>query len=105
MKKNILLLAYGYTAECALQSLLGKFNVVGVVTPEVEKNIYRPQDILPIEKLAESNSVKIIRSNKPSVIKDIVQAGKVDVVVISSYNKIIPAEILKLTKFINVHHG
>ncbi len=103
--KKLILLAYGETAPYALRSLAKKFEVMAVVTPPEDAGLYRSEEVLPVEKLAAERKINVVRSDKPGTLKNLILAHKPDAVVISSFNKIIPDEILVLSKFINVHHG
>ncbi len=105
MKKKILLLGYGQMAETALRSLLRKFFVVGVVTPAIDSSLYRLTEILPVENLAAKEKIPIYQNNSLSEIKKIIAKFRPDGVVIASYNKVLPKDILTLSKLINVHHG
>lgn len=105
LKKRILLLAYGEMGRSALVSLKRFFEVVGVVTPEKKRSLYRSTDVLAVEKVATEFSIPIKRTNSLGDLERLVKTLKPDAVVICSYNKIIPAAILSLSKFINVHHG
>lgn len=100
--KTVGLLAYGETGVAALESLIGRFKVIWIVVPESSNHM---QNSLPVELLAKKNKIPVKRINDlKSLEKNIVEYLP-DVVVISSFNLIIPSKIIKLTKFINVHHG
>lgn len=100
--KTVGLLAYGETGVAALESLIGSFKVIWIVVPESSNHM---QNSLPVELLAKKNKIPVKRINDlKSLEKNIVEYLP-DVVVISSFNLIIPSKIIKLTKFINVHHG
>jgi len=105
MKLKVLLFAYGHTGECALKALSDKFNVIGIITPEDSSELYRYIKELEVEKIAKEKTIEIFRTSKMSEIEEIIDNNKPDIVVISSFNKIIPERILKKSKFINVHHG
>lgn len=100
--KKIGLLAYGETGYSALKSLLGSFEVKWIVVPE---NISDAQDSQAVERLAKRNGIKVYRIRSVEGLRQILQNDLPDVVVISSFNLIIPPDVILLTKFINVHHG
>lgn len=96
------LLAYGETGASALESLLGDFEVLWVVVP-LKNNL--TQDSSSVERLANKNNIPLKRVNDITGLGKNIKESLPDVVVISSFNLIIPSKIIKLTKFINVHHG
>ena len=100
--KTVGLLAYGETGAAALESLIGSFKVLWIVVPESNNHM---QDSLPVELLAKKNKILIKRTNDLKSLEKNIIKHLPDVVVISSFNLIIPSKIIKLTKFINVHHG
>jgi len=102
--KNVALLAYGETSPFALESLIKKFNVQWVVVPENDK-IGNKKKLLPVEILAKKRNIKIVPTNDETKIYELLKKTPLDAVIISSYNKILSKKILKLSKFINIHHG
>lgn len=104
-KPKVLQLAYGGMAPYVLKALVGKYEVVGIITPDKGISLYRSQKILPVEKLAKAHQIPIIPSNSFKKLEETVKKTKPDVVLIASYNKVIPHQILNLSKFINIHHG
>ena len=95
------LLAYGEMGLPALKSLIRNFSVLWIVTPPQEKT----DSPLAVEVFARKKGIKIFQTNSNSEIKEIIGKSRPKAVVIATYNKIIPADTLKLSKFINVHHG
>lgn len=104
-KLKLLQLAYGDMAPLALKTLLSSFEVAAIITPPPGENLYRREAILPVEKLAHKHKIRIIRSDKFTDLEQAVTKYRPQAVVIASYNQIIPDRILRLTKFINLHHG
>jgi len=102
---KVIQLAYGQMAPFALKSLLFSFEVVSIITPPAGKNLYRSQAILPVESLARQHNIPIVKNDKFSSLEKAITAYQPQAVLIASYHKVIPAHILKLTKFINIHHG
>lgn len=99
--KTVGLFAYGETSYSALKSLLNQFKVLWIITPPKDTS----SDLLPVESLAKKSGVKIIRTNAKKDIVEIIAKNTPDAVVISTYNKMLSSDILKSTKFINIHHG
>lgn len=101
--KKVGLFAYGETGASAFKGLVDSYELVWVIIPPY--NGLRVQDSSEVEKLAVEKGVKIVRINSAKDVCDLISKDLPDIVVISSYNKILPKEILGLTKFINIHHG
>lgn len=102
---KVLQLAYGQMAPFALESLLSSFKVTAIITPPAGKNLYRPQKNLAVETLARQHHIPIIKSDKFSDLETAINKYQPQAVLIASYHKVIPASILGLSKFINIHHG
>ena len=105
MKLKVLLFAYGHTGKYALESLSEKFDIIGIITPKYSDELYRNNKESEVEKIAKEKNIEIFRESKISEIEKIIDNNEPDIIVISSFNKIIPERILKRSKFINVHHG
>ena len=100
--KKIGLLGYGETGFSALTALLGKFSVSWVIVPEVKEGM---QNTDLVEELAKKNNIVIHKVKNIKDLNKILKKDLSDGVVISSFNQIIPSDMLQKTKFINVHHG
>lgn len=97
------LFAYGEMAPFALKALItGGFDVSWIITPSPDGN---SQDASLVEAIANEKGIKIVRTNSNTEIYNLIISKIPDIVVISSYNKILNEKILNLTKFINIHHG
>lgn len=102
--KTVGLFAYGESSYSALKSLLNQFKVLWIITsPKDTKD--DDKNLLSVELLAKKSGIKIIRTNTKKNIAEIIAKKIPDAVVISTYNKILGSDILKFTKFINIHHG
>ena len=100
--KKLGLFAYGETGLSALKGLVNYFEVLWIITPP--KGL-ETQDSSSVEEMAKDKGIKIVRTNSNSEIYDLISKDIPAAVVISTYNKILSEKILKLTKFINIHHG
>lgn len=89
------LFAYGEMGPSALEALIKDFDLLWVIV----------QDNSPVKELTNKLKIKTIQITSEKEIFNLVKNTRPDVVVICSYNKILPAKILKLTKFMNIHHG
>lgn len=104
-KFKIVLMAYGELAVSAFKALFPKFILSAIITPPFKTHLYRQQKQLPVEILAKTNNIPVIRTNNNLVVLKKIRQFKPSALVICSYNKILPPEVLRETKCINVHHG
>ena len=75
-------------------------NIKGVIIPKTNKFYYSNLNLKKID-----NKIKILKSDKKKKIYNFIKNLKPDIVLISTFNKIFDKNILKLSKFINIHHG
>ena len=75
-------------------------NIKGIIVPETDKFYYSNINLKKID-----NKIKILKSDKKNHIFNFIKNLKPDVVLISTFNKIFEKKILKLSNFINIHHG
>lgn len=102
---KVMQLAYGQMAPFALKALIQSFKVMAIITPPAGKNLYRSHQVLPVETLAHQHRIPIIKSDKFSDLEAALTKYQPQAILIASYHKVIPPAILKLSKFINIHHG
>ena len=104
---TILQLAFGEMGESVLRSLINdaRFEVVGVVTPPATAAFYRHTNLLPQEMLAQDMDIEVFKTADLSELHKLVVQLKPELVLIASFNKIIPPQTLSLSKFVNIHHG
>lgn len=102
---KVMQLAYGQMAPFALKALIQSFKVAAIITPPAGKNLYRSHRVLPVETLAHQHRIPIIKSDKFSDLEAALTKYQPQAILIASYHKVIPASILGLSKFINIHHG
>ena len=95
---NVLLLGDGPTAPAALRSLVETCAVLGVL---------RASDRSPdlVRLYAAENAVPLWTLNDPNELQRFVTELQPDVVVISSFNRIISPDVLRLSLFLNVHYS
>jgi methionyl-tRNA formyltransferase len=99
--KNVLLLGMGPTAVSALESLAGTFHVVGVVR-ELDESAAVGDEVA---QKARELAVPVLPDVSPEAVGHAIIERKPDCVVISSYHRILGAEILQRSKFVNVHYA
>lgn len=99
MKACVVLLGDGPTASAALRSLTDACSVVCVL-----RSITQPADE-QLEAAANAHGIPIRPLKDSRELADFVMQLRPDGVVISSFNKILPPDMLALSKFINVHYA
>ena len=101
---NVLLIGIGTTALTALESLMSKCHVQGVVRdPQIDPQINDRND--PVVRLAQQANIPVFPDTSQKQIKSLILELKPDCVVVSSYNKILPPSLINLSTFINVHYS
>ena len=75
-------------------------DIKGIIVPKTDKFYYSNIDLKKID-----NKIKILKSDKKNHVFNFIKNLKPDVVLISTFNKIFEKKILKLSNFINIHHG
>jgi methionyl-tRNA formyltransferase len=94
---RILLIGQGITTLTALQSLLERFDVVGMVRSS------DPGDAAI--RLAGDSGVLLFADTSMAGVTDAVKEVDPDAVVVSSYDRILPADLVATRPFINVHYA
>jgi len=75
-------------------------DIKGIILPETNKYYYSN---IKLNKI--NNKIKILKSDKKKRIFNFIKNLKPDIVLISTFNKIFDKNILRLSRFINIHHG
>lgn len=94
---RLLLVGQGPTAATALRSLLQQHQVLGVVRSAA------PED--PVALTAGAAGVPVYPDTTVDGITEVVAGLRPDCVVVSSYDRILPAELLRSCPFVNVHYS
>jgi methionyl-tRNA formyltransferase len=98
-RPTVLLVGQGLTAASALESLLARFLVVGLVrAPSAEG----PD---PAIATAERNGVRVLADTSLPAVWEAVRDLAPDCVVISSYDRLLPPSLLATCRFVNVHYA
>ena len=95
---EILLIGMGPTALSALESLLTQFKVTGIV-----RDLGGPDD--PVTTRARELGIPLFVDVSPRGVEEVVGRLQPGLVVVSSYNRILKAELISRCPFINVHYG
>lgn len=94
---RILLVGQGITTLTALQSLQDRFDVVGVVRSS------DPGDAAI--RLADSSGVPVFADTSLAGVTYATKQADPDAVVVSSYDRILPADLVATRPFVNVHYA
>ncbi|MBD2208364.1 methionyl-tRNA formyltransferase [Calothrix sp. FACHB-156] len=94
---NVLLIGIGTTTLTALESLISKCHVQGIVRSTDTDD--------PVANLAQTANIPIFTDTSQKAIKALILKLQPDCVVVSSYNQILPPALIELSTFINVHYS
>jgi methionyl-tRNA formyltransferase len=93
--RRALLIGQGPTTESALDSLLGRFEVVGLARSAGDA----------VAVAARDRGVPVLRDTSVGGVEAAVCELQPDCVVVSSYDRILPASLLERCPFVNVHYA
>lgn len=94
---NVLLIGIGTTTLTALESLMSKCHVQGIVRHADTDD--------PVTNLAQQANIPLFTDTSQKTIKALILKLQPDCVVVSSYNQILPPSLIELSTFINVHYS
>jgi methionyl-tRNA formyltransferase len=100
-RSRVLLIGMGVTTATALESLVERFDVVGLVrafAPEADACDATVRDAL-------ARGVRVYPDTSLKAVRSHVSDLKPDCVVVSSYGRILPADLLAQSRFVNVHYA
>lgn len=95
--RRVFLIGMGTTTLTALQSLLERFEIAGLARPAAEAD--------PVAGLARSRAIPITADLSVPAVGGSIRAARPDCVVVSSYDRILPAELVAERPFVNVHYS
>ena len=96
---SVLLVGMGPTTHSALQSLAGRCRVVGVVR-KVEAAAADP-----VVAEAQRLAIPVFGDTSIAALRDLIQRLHPDCVVISSFDRILPPDLIDTCPFVNVHYA
>ena len=96
-RERVLLIGQGVTALSALESLDACFDVVGLVRSADSGD--------PVVRLAAESDAALITDTTPSSVRSAVAELNPDAVVVSSYDRILPSDLVQHRPFVNVHYA
>ena len=76
------------------------FDIIGIILPE-KNSLYKTSILLKNLR----TGIKVLNSDNKKIIHNFIKNLKPDLVIVSTFNKILNLKILKTSKFINIHHG
>src|SRR5262249_54082296 len=94
---RILLIGQGITTRSALQSLLDRFDVAGLVRSSDAGDA--------ATRLAESSGVPLFADTSLGGVTCAIKQTDPHAVVVSSYDRILPADLISARPFVNVHYA
>ena len=99
---SVVIFAFGFMGKYSLEGLKRNkiLDIKGIIIPKINKFYYSNLNLKKIDQ-----KIKILQSDKRNQIFKFIKNLKPDIVLISTFNKIFDKEILKLSKFVNIHHG
>jgi methionyl-tRNA formyltransferase len=99
--RDVLLIGMGITAPAALHSLAQCCRVVGVVRPAEP----RSEAADDVTRFAARLGVPIYNDTTIRGVREVIDRLRPGCVVISSYDRVLPPEVLALCPFVNVHYA
>src|SRR5262245_13375725 len=100
-RTRVLLLGFGPTAFSALEALAKRFEVVGLMR-EHDPSAPETDEVV---RHARGLGIPVHCEASLSALEGLVQRLSPDCVVISSYNRVLPARLVSQCRFVNVHYA
>lgn len=99
--RDVLLIGMGITASAALQSLTQSCRVVGFVRNGEATGPGADETM----RLAASLGIPVFTDTSIRAVREVVERLRPECVVISSHDRVLPADLLALCPFVNVHYA
>lgn len=94
-ERTVLLVGLGSTAATAFRALEERFTVLALVRPGEDD----------VVQMAKASGVRVVSDASMAMLSSVIEELQPDAVVVSSYNRVLPAELLLSRPFINVHYA
>jgi len=94
-RPRLVLVGIGPTTATALAGLVGEFDVVTLLRSGDDE----------VTTFAAGHDVPVVADTSVASLREVVEREKPDAVVVSSYDRILPAEMLAGRPFVNVHYA
>lgn len=98
-RPKIIQFAYGEAALAGYLSLKKYFECLAIITPMGNNSL------LPVEEAANKDRVNIKRISSMASVMSLIEEKKPDLVVVCSFDKVLPGELLNAIPFFNVHYA
>jgi methionyl-tRNA formyltransferase len=101
-KIKIIVFAFGFMGNPVFENLSKNklFDIKGIILPKND-----PLYFSNINKKNIKQNIKILHSDKKNKVHEFIKKLSPDIVLISTFNKILDRKTLNLCKFLNIHHG
>ena len=101
-KLKVIIFAYGFMGRYAFESFFKdkNFLVEGIIMPKKDTLYFSSLNKTSIKK-----NIKILESDNKKKIFNFIKKINPNLVIISTFNKILDKRFLKLSNFVNIHHG
>lgn len=94
-ERTVLLVGLGSTAATAFLALDERFTVVALIRPDDDD----------VVQMARAAGVRVVSDPSMAMLSSVIEELQPDAVVVSSYNRVLPARLLRHRPFINVHYA
>lgn len=94
-RRTVVLIGLGSTSRTAFSALAERFTVLALIRPGQDD----------VVQMARDAGVRVVADASIAAISSIIDDLQPDIVVVSSYNRILPAELLQRRPFVNVHYA
>jgi methionyl-tRNA formyltransferase len=97
---TVVVFGYGFMAKSSLESLVTnkRIKIKGLILPEKKSKYYSTS-------ITNNYNIKKLHTDNVKKIFLFIKKINPDLVIVSTFNKILSNQFLKLSKFINIHHG
>jgi methionyl-tRNA formyltransferase len=99
--KTVILLGMGPTALSALESLIGRCRVASVIR-DVPPTAMTDDEVAIF---ARGHGIPLETDVSVPGIRDVIARHRPDCIVVSSYNRVLPRDLIEQTRFANVHYA
>ncbi|WP_426128779.1 methionyl-tRNA formyltransferase [Pararhizobium sp. PWRC1-1] len=94
-ERTVLLVGLGSTTATAFRALEERFTVLALVRPGEDD----------VVQMARAAGVRVVSDPSIAMLSAVIEELRPDAVVVSSYNRVLPAHLLQSRPFINVHYA
>lgn len=99
--KTVVLIGLGPTTLSALESLSRHCHVAAVIRDQASGALSDDE----VTKLARDRGIPLETDVTLAGIREVIERHSPDAVVVSSYNRVLPKDLIELSRFVNVHYA